>query len=432
MTWLAPWAWAGALVVAGPILIHLLGRGNAPRVRFPSLRFLDGSPLLPTRWSRLRDPLLLAVRCAILLAAVAALARPVFTPTSGAPRDRLVRVIIIDTSASIVTDARAAAERQAEQLVEETATRRILRTAHPASALAAARAWLDAQSGTRELVIVSDFQRGAVDPKALAGWPTTTGIRLVRVGDTPHPLAASAAGTLGGRTLVVRASTTPEATSATWIAGAPSPTATVEFLPSSVEDPIAASAADAVAAPAGATTEHGIVLVAPAGRPSGEGTLRAPRTAWMLDAMARLRADPLLDANASAVIAGAALDSTLPAVHRDATGRVDAVAAERTDTAAPRLLILLRDAPTLNDRAAWIAAARRAVGATPDWNESETERLTDAELAAAQRAATPERDPSPPPDRSDGRWLWLAALLLLGAEWWLRRRIATQESHALA
>jgi hypothetical protein len=235
-----------------------------------------------------------------------------------------------------------------------------------------------------------------VDPDALAASPPTTGIRLVRVGDAPHARAASDAGTLDGHAMVVRSTTSPEATTATWTAGPPSPTAMVEFLPGAADDVIAAGAADAVAAPARPATERGIALVAPDGWSAGEGTRRAPRAAWMFDAIARLRADPLLVPGAGAVVAGVALDTTLPAVHRDATGHVDAVAAEATDTATARLLILLRDVPSLSDRAAWIAAARRAAGAAPDWNESESDRLTDAELAAAQRLPAPERDPSPP------------------------------------
>ena len=53
MTWLAPAALAGALFVALPILIHMMGRGRTTVIRFPSLRFLESSRLLPARRTRI-------------------------------------------------------------------------------------------------------------------------------------------------------------------------------------------------------------------------------------------------------------------------------------------------------------------------------------------------------------------------------------------
>ncbi|MFI5311756.1 MAG: BatA domain-containing protein, partial [Gemmatimonadales bacterium] len=73
MTWLNPWAWAGLVVVGLPVFIHLLGRARARPQRFPTLRFVDPSRLLPRRFTRPHDPLVLAVRVLIFAAAVAAL-----------------------------------------------------------------------------------------------------------------------------------------------------------------------------------------------------------------------------------------------------------------------------------------------------------------------------------------------------------------------
>src|ERR1043166_6684007 len=103
MIWLNPWAWAGLVALALPIAIHLLGRGHARVHKFPTLRFLEASRLLPTRRTRVRDLLLLAVRIGILAAAVAALAQPLLlTPGLKQSLDRgLGRAVILDTSASM-------------------------------------------------------------------------------------------------------------------------------------------------------------------------------------------------------------------------------------------------------------------------------------------------------------------------------------------
>src|SRR3954462_1104830 len=103
MIWQNPWAWAGIATVALPILIHLLGRDRAPRHSFPTLRFLETAELLPTRRMRVHDRLLLAVRIAVLVAAAAALAQPLFLlgGRSRALDQRVARAIIVDTSASM-------------------------------------------------------------------------------------------------------------------------------------------------------------------------------------------------------------------------------------------------------------------------------------------------------------------------------------------
>ena len=72
MTWGNAGALAGLLAVVLPVLIHLLGRDPAARKPFPSLRFIEPSRLLPSRRSRLHDLIVLAIRCALLIAAVVA------------------------------------------------------------------------------------------------------------------------------------------------------------------------------------------------------------------------------------------------------------------------------------------------------------------------------------------------------------------------
>ena len=86
------------------------------------------------------------------------------------------------------------------------------------------------------------------------------------------------------------------------------------------------------------------------------------------------------------------------------------------------LLFSLADAGTLAS-AALIAAAVRANSDAPPVAELEPASLDSETLAALQRP--PSSEPAPGTmnsgDASDGRWLWLLVLILLGVETWLRR-----------
>src|SRR5687768_15661723 len=127
MSWGNPWAWLGLFALAVPTLIHLLARRTARIQRFPTLRFLQTSRLLPRRNTRLTDVPLLLVRLGIITAAVAALARP-FLLSGGRQQSlerQLARVILVDTSASMSrttaagTTAVDAARTTARQLATE-------------------------------------------------------------------------------------------------------------------------------------------------------------------------------------------------------------------------------------------------------------------------------------------------------------------------
>ncbi|HEV8218511.1 MAG TPA: BatA domain-containing protein, partial [Gemmatimonadaceae bacterium] len=103
MIWLNAWALIGLAGVALPVAIHLLARGHARTRRFPSLRFIDPSQLLPTRRTRIQDPLLLALRCAIVALAALALAQPLLVTAKRkqAVERGIARVIVVDTSVSM-------------------------------------------------------------------------------------------------------------------------------------------------------------------------------------------------------------------------------------------------------------------------------------------------------------------------------------------
>lgn len=189
MQWLLPVAWLGAIAVAVPILVHLLSRDTATRYFFPSLKFLERAVLQPARRTRLTDPLLLLVRCAIIVSAVAALARPLWTT---AARERTLaswtaRAVIVDTSTSMVA-RRVGAERaldvaraQATALSDSVQAALRIETAQPRDAIAGAVQWLTQQGGLGELIVVTDGQRGALDLADLAAVPAEIGIRVTLI-----------------------------------------------------------------------------------------------------------------------------------------------------------------------------------------------------------------------------------------------------------
>ena len=70
MIWLNPLAWFAVAAIAVPVLVHLLAHRRAPRVPFPTLRFVQPTRLAAIRRRALEDRALLAIRSAIVIAAV--------------------------------------------------------------------------------------------------------------------------------------------------------------------------------------------------------------------------------------------------------------------------------------------------------------------------------------------------------------------------
>lgn len=106
--WLAPpWLAATAAVIA-PLLIHLWTRQTGPPRYFPSIRFITQTDAQQPRLQRWRDPLLLLLRCALIMLIALAFARPCWqpsgasaNPTDPAPSAGRPLAIIIDASASM-------------------------------------------------------------------------------------------------------------------------------------------------------------------------------------------------------------------------------------------------------------------------------------------------------------------------------------------
>ncbi len=82
----------GSLLVAAPIVLHLLMRRRPKQLVFPALRFVKERRERNQRRMRLRQILLLALRCAAIVALAAALARP--SVDSAAVGDWLLAVVL--------------------------------------------------------------------------------------------------------------------------------------------------------------------------------------------------------------------------------------------------------------------------------------------------------------------------------------------------
>lgn len=415
MIWQNPWAWLGLGAIAIPVLIHLLGRDKAPRRSFPSLRFIEISELPPTRRTRLHDLLLLATRVAIFAAAVVALAQPLLLSADRRATidSRLARAIIVDTSASMsrVTPgggrAVDSARGEAKRLGADAQTSVVIESDAPSAAVEGASAWLATQPSRRELIVISDFQTGTVDSSVFAAVPSATGIRAVTI-----PIAATETqlrrqSLVRGAAVVARLDVAQDPRSVTWTSSGPLDSA------SRAQPRITIDAADRAGADALSTAATIVGVVAPvdtstlvtvvfAGAPDRDAIARrstrvsSPR---LLDVVARLGLDSL----------SAAED---PSMHR--------------------LFVFSNDSAKSIRSASLLARIREALSIAPSTAELDPSTIPGSVIASWQRApsAVPTRETIDSANGpSDGRWVWLLVLLLLGAEAWLRRERTASARH---
>src|SRR6266446_8606098 len=103
MTFLVPLALGGLLLVAIPILVHLIMRQKPKTLRFPAFRFLVQRHRTNLRKLRLRHLLLLALRVGIIAVIFLALAQPLLQSSGpGLAGDHPVAVVLVfDTSPSM-------------------------------------------------------------------------------------------------------------------------------------------------------------------------------------------------------------------------------------------------------------------------------------------------------------------------------------------
>jgi len=413
--WTIPWALAGLALVAGPILVHMLMRRNARRIVFPTTRFLLETRAAAVRFRAPSDVGLLILRAAIVVAAVLAAAQPVLLAAWRTKQwdRRVARAVVVDESRSRLSaapDVEPLIRQELDAFVSSRFAGSDLR-----EQVARASEWLArTPPARRELVILSDFQRGAIDARTIDAVPGAIGVRFIRAGVQPQSREIMMPRISGWRGSAWQPSATLQAdrVDARWtrVEQAAPPT----WLTTSQPDADTAAAARALAAAASfgvpPVDDKQRITVAFGGAPSTAGA--AITTPWMLGTMLALRQSGLLR-ESGAPVAGTERDGVL----------IVRTEMHASSPAAPAIV-----------RAVMLAASRG------DFADRELEVVTipDVDLAAWRRDSAPVSAPgnSVASDGSEARVLWAAALILLGIETWLRRRAgqaqAQEDRHAHA
>jgi len=441
--WLNPAALIGLTLIGAPIVIHLLRMHRAERVEFPSLRFVRAAQTAAVRVRWPSDLLLLALRVAVIAASVLAIARPiVLTPSRlEAWNARIARAIVVDTSESMGRadgTARPPSSASAEASdAERSGATYVMRVDDPAlgAGLRRAVAWLDtAPPARREIVVVSDFQRGSLTAADLSPVPATIGVRFVRVGDIPGSrtvpglelLAAPGVPAPRQEIAIAPSSTRMTMTAEPSRANQPGLRITGETSERSVAILLRAVAESGAPAP---SASQPISMVC-SGSPSALPSVKAIAHRWMLDTVLRVRQDASLksaarEAHSSALSPGQ--EWTTIAV--DGGGTPIVSAAESGDE-----LVLRVGAPADSFIAAVaLSAALKARHGDASQPEQEIAVIDPVDLRSWSRAPAPvERDAWRQVEDSDGRWLWLIALLLLAVEQVVRRTSRQDEEARVA
>ena len=353
--WIAPTALIGFLLVALPVIVHLLARHQARVLAYPSLRFLHETQLAALRRRSIQDAALLVCRIAVIAIAALALAGPVLrTPSRTAGHaNRISRAIVTIGSG----DQSAIAAAATGAIASATFTRAVV-----ADALADAARWLDRQPpSAREIVVIGDLHRGAVDESDLLSVPPPIGLRFVPIARSPPPeqtmsILSRRAGVLMRIDRQVRLDA--DTTRVSEIGAAPIPNDLVTIVAASEDSDLAAAALRA-ALDAGmpwSDFERRVVIV-------WDGAPQAP--------------------------SGGATTVVRMAVPSPPASAADAV----------------RDA---------LASVSRSELRDPV-------AITAGQLARWTRVPGPPSPDAPLSDEGDRRWLWAAALALLALEWLLRR-----------
>jgi hypothetical protein len=448
VVWLNPAAWIGLVALAVPVLIHILVQRKAERLAFPSLRFLQQTRLASIRRHVLEDVALLAIRAAILVAAVVALAGPLLvTPFRREGWNTRVALAIVIDDAARASQTRAGGPgtfaQQPRPFLSRTFDTRSL-----SDGIQRARAWLDsAPPARRELVIISPLALGSLSAADLALVPPPIGIRFERRGTLPGERTIA-----GGAVLAMeregfsRASNRPVLLQQTVELNGAATTvreeaaATPDRFPIDVvcsadarraaDAAIAAVRAQRIWAPPGDRRAR-LALIGTSDDTPAFADARAVSQAWAADALSRIARDHELQAEASAAANGlsdprfSAAPWTTLAVASD--GRPLAVGAE----SAAGLVVVSGAESSSIATPLLIRAIADGIAARPDLRAAEVLPISDAQLQAWTRPPGPLAAPRiDQVEQDDRRSLWVLVVGLLVLEMWVRRaKAAAIEPH---
>ena len=430
--WLNPAALAGLAAVAGPLIVHLLRRQRAVRLRFATVRFIAAASTEAVRPRPPSDRLLLLVRAAIVAGAAAALAEPiVMTPARRAAWDaRISRAIVVDASPSMSEAATRAGEAAAAERIR-AAHAITLQTREIGEGIARAVAQLRAAPASRrEIVIVSDLHGGSVTPADLETIPRSFGVRFVDVGRLPAARTVDGGLTFGAGPIEPRAASIDISADGTAVRLTPqrSPLEGLRIVAGRHADALLRTVALA-GAPAPSPAEPLAVTFAPV-------PVLASLAPWMTRTVLGMRRDQRLAAAARehrASPPGAHAGSPPWAIVAH-SGSGDPIVL--AGASGRELVILVRASPGEFVAAAALRSAllaRHSHG--PPWQEQEVERIPESTLSAWTRAPqpfVPGAGNVVTPHGRDGRVVWLLVLGLLLLETMMRRprRPGTPEQYA--
>jgi Aerotolerance regulator N-terminal len=442
--WLNPVAFWLLPLVLVPLVIHLLRVHRADRVLFPSLRFVQPSRSAAVRLRLPSDWLLLVLRMSAVALAICAVAQPIVATTARVNgwNARAARAVVLDTSESMrrsVSGGPTAQPAGSEAVAAELKTAASAQTFEAEDLAVGVRravAWLaSAPPARREIVIVSDFQRGVFEPGTLAGVPDAYGIRLVQVGQPVERQTISGAELIGFDGISARQQTIDLEAESTSVARSPRAGANavgLRFINPATPSQLAVlmRTIATAGAPVG-TAAQPLAIFFTGDRstplPSGVSSIDGE---WMLRIVLGLKNDRALSLTADAST-GTRADVPSPwiTVVRDRGGVPAAWGAALQN----ELVIAIAAPPDSLFAASVVRAALSARHSSDDYAEQEIAGIDAAVLTAMHRPSGPvDANAWRTADSSDGRWLWIVVLVLLGIEQWLRARLQRDVSEEIA
>jgi len=429
--WTNPSAlWAFALL-AGPLIVHLLRRHHAERVPFPSLRFVRSTETAAVRLRLPSDLWLLLVRAGAIGFAVCALAGPIVLTEGRVSHWNALtaRAVVIDTSDSMRepgldgTISQRVAEEAAQAEMRSASYAMRIETVSLTDGVRRAVAWLSTSPpARREVVVLSDFQRGALSADVLRIVPDGVGRRFVGIGRMPEtrsiasaPLLASPTSARQQTVAIARESTSVEVDGAT-----PAALDGLRIIGIGPGDPSTSRALQTAAVAGTAAPSKAQPVAVHFANSAGElPAVSALKSGWMLTTVLGVMNDPAVASLASSAGSSlTAVNAPWVVVLRRPDGRPLVGAADSNG----ELIVDVADRSDTLFSAAAIRAILNARRSALDYGEREIATNTDQVVSWQSAPGPVDADAWRHASQTDARWFWLLALGLLAFEQWLRSR----------